>query len=79
MQEEMRSQKRLGKMTAEEVQAIKATMESFITNDLFSHRAQAIQLHFGAFHIAQILHNISKKTRFLQSLPCTNKRHGKQP
>ena len=52
MQEEMRSQKRLGKMTAKEVQAIKATMESFIHNDLSSHLAQAIQHHFGAFPIA---------------------------
>ena len=53
MQEEMRSQTRLGKMTAKEVQAIKATMESFITNDLSSHLARAIQHHFGAFPIAQ--------------------------
>ena len=40
-------------MTAKEVQAIKATMDSFITNDLSSHLAQAIQHHFGAFPIAQ--------------------------
>ena len=53
IQEEMRSQERLGKMTAKEVQAIKATMDSFITNDLSSHLAQAIQHHFGAFPIAQ--------------------------
>ena len=53
MQEEMRSQKRLGKMTAKEVQAIKATMELFITNDLSSHLARVIQHHFRAFPIAQ--------------------------
>ena len=53
MQVEMRSQKRLEKMTAKEVQAIKATMASFITNDLSSHLARAIQHHFGAFSIAQ--------------------------
>ena len=40
-------------MTAKDVQAIKATMESFITNDLSSHLARAIQHHFGAFPIAQ--------------------------
>ena len=40
-------------MTAKEVQAIKATMESFITNDLSSHLAKAIQHHFGAIPIAQ--------------------------
>ena len=53
IREEMRSQRRLGKMTAKEVQAIKATMDSFITNDLSSHLAQAIQYYFGAFPIAQ--------------------------
>ena len=53
IQEEMSSQRRLGKLIAKEVRAIKATMDSFITNDLSSHLAQAIQHHFGAFPIAQ--------------------------
>ena len=66
IQEEMRSQKRLGKMTAKEVQAIKVTMDSFITNDLSSHLAQAIQHHFGAFPIAQ---NIAQ---YLQENPISS-------
>ena len=66
MQEEMRLQKRLGKMTAKEVQAIKATMESFVTNDLSSHLGQSIQHHFGAFPIAK---NI---TQYFQENPISS-------
>ena len=66
MQEEMRPQKRLGKMTAKEVQAIKATMESFITNDLSSHLAHVIQHHFRAFPITQ---NI---TQYFQENPISS-------
>ena len=52
MQEEIDTQKRLGKMTAKEVQSIKATMESFVTNELSSHLAKAIEHHFRAFPIS---------------------------
>ena len=52
MHEEIDTQKRLGKMTAKEVQSIKAAMESFITNELSSHLAKAIEHHFRAFPIS---------------------------
>ena len=52
MQEEIDTQKRLGKMTAKEVQSIKATMETFVTNEISSHKAKAIEHHFRAFPIS---------------------------
>ena len=52
MQEEIDTQKRLGKMTAKEVQSIKATMESFVTNELSSHLAEAIVHHLRGFPIS---------------------------
>ena len=52
MQEEYDKQKWLEKMMAKEVQSIKATMESFITNKLSSHLAKAIEHHFRAFPIS---------------------------
>ena len=74
IQEEMRLQKRLGNMTAKEVRAIKATMDSFITNDLSSHLAQAIQLHFGAFPIAQNIAQYFQENP-ISSIPPPHEQH----
>ena len=40
-------------MTAKEIQGIKTVMDSFVTNDLSSHLAEAVQNHFTASPITK--------------------------
>lgn len=68
MQKDLDTQKRLGKMTRQEVERIKLAMDSFVTNELSSHLAIAIGQHFRAYPIANDVGNYFR-TNPISSIP----------
>ncbi|HEX3642441.1 MAG TPA: hypothetical protein VHV10_14210, partial [Ktedonobacteraceae bacterium] len=57
LQEEVEAQKRLGKLTAREVERMKFAMDSFLKNDLSSHLSSAITNYFTAYPITNDIGN----------------------